>query len=699
MAKKTYAARRSQLISTFGVGSLFPAENNSFMITSIDQWDKKHLKAVSEPRLARSLGVSELLLPPAGARGKIPVVRFPQMLVCPNCNRVGTDRQLQASYEDPKCGLCKSLAPLTPSRFVVACEDGHIDDFPYLYWVHGNIPADKEKHLLSLSSEGRTSSLGDMMVRCSCGTSPRSMADAFNPTALQMRCQGNRPWLGRGYREANCGKAPKTVQRGASNVWFPSVRSAISIPPYSEFLAKVVTSRASQLRRPEALEPGSTWVLDGIVEDYDGKFNVEDLRAEILRQFHGNSESDLTEEQLREQEFLALVNGRQDSPDTDFVAEKVQVPETHNHWIKAARRVTRLREVRALCGFSRLHPKGAEDADSKLSPLFPDDNRQGWLPAIETLGEGLFISLDRSQVDEWAATTFAARRESILRQNAKKAAELRGQEPAPVSIVETLTHTLSHIVIDQLSLDAGYPASSIRERLYVAADQVGVLLYTASSDSAGSLGGIAAQAGPERLAEALDEGLFRTSWCSADPVCIESSGSGTDARNLAACHCCVLVPETSCELFNSNLDRGSLFGVPGQVGVGFIAWASENPLKVRDPIPGSTGPSGTGASNADVPSSVQKSAWCTIYEESNESLRELVVELVEAEVEPGGWGVDAGPANEWQIDLAWAGPRIAVLESVDDTRDDWLADEGWTLFHIDEYAPTDLADKLAETAY
>ena len=105
MARKTYAARRSQLISTFGVGSLFPAENNSFMITSIDQWDRKHLKPVSEPRLARSLRVSELLLPPAGARGKIPVVRFPQMLVCPSCNRLGQVQQLQASYEDPKVWL------------------------------------------------------------------------------------------------------------------------------------------------------------------------------------------------------------------------------------------------------------------------------------------------------------------------------------------------------------------------------------------------------------------------------------------------------------------------------------------------------------------------------------------------------------------------------------------------------------------
>ncbi|MHA7181620.1 DrmB family protein [Arthrobacter sp. MDB2-24] len=695
MARKTYAARRSQLISTFGVGSLFPAENNSFMITSIDQWDKKHLKPVSEPRLARSLGVSQLLLPPAGTRGKIPVVRFPQMLVCPSCNRIGTVKQLQASYEDPKCGLCKSLAPLTPSRFVIACEDGHIDDFPYGYWVHGYSPNDDAEHKLSLLSEGRTSSLADMVVRCSCGKS-RTMADAFNSIALkEMKCQGNRPWLGWDYRERECGKPPKTVQRGASNVWFPIVRSAISIPPYSEFLAKVVTANASQLSKPQALEPASTWVLEGIVESFDGRFSVDELRAEVKRQFHGGNETELSEEQLREQEFMALMNGRRDSPDTDFVAEKVAVPESHSHWIKATRKVTRLREVRALYGFSRLHPRSEDNPDATSSPLFPDDNKQNWLPAIETLGEGLFIALDRHQVEEWAKTDFAAGRERTLRLNVKRAAEQRGLEPVPVNIAETLIHTLSHIIIDQLSLDAGYPASSIRERLYVGRDQVGVLLYTASSDSAGSLGGIAAQAGPGRLGAALDEGLFRTSWCSADPVCIESRGSGTDARNLAACHCCVLVPETSCELFNSNLDRGTLFGVHGQIGLGFRDWAELNPLQSS----AHAGAPATGEVDEGVPESVRQSPWLTIFSESGPSLRELVSELVEAEVEPGDWGSDIGPDNQWQIDLSWPGARVAVLEDRDETRDDWLAEEGWTIYHTADFAPGDLADKLADKTY
>lgn len=123
-------------------------------------------------------------------------------------------------------------------------------------------------------------------------------------------------------------------------------------------------------------------------------------------------------------------------------------------------------------------------------------------------------------------------------------------------------HTLAHVLIDQLSLDAGYPAASLRERLFVDDEMAGLLIYTASSDSAGSLGGVASQAEQEPFASALHEGLIRLSWCSADPVCVEAGASGTDALNLAACHACVLVPETSCELNNTFLDRALLFGSP-----------------------------------------------------------------------------------------------------------------------------------------
>jgi hypothetical protein len=120
-------------------------------------------------------------------------------------------------------------------------------------------------------------------------------------------------------------------------------------------------------------------------------------------------------------------------------------------------------------------------------------------------------------------------------------------------------------LINEWSLDGGYPAAALRERLYAYENMAGVLIYTATSDSAGSLGGLVAQGEIDSLASSLPAAFERAGWCSNDPLCMESEASGADSVNLAACHACVLLPETSCETNNSFLDRALLVstGVPG----------------------------------------------------------------------------------------------------------------------------------------
>jgi hypothetical protein len=133
-----------------------------------------------------------------------------------------------------------------------------------------------------------------------------------------------------------------------------------------------------------------------------------------------------------------------------------------------------------------------------------------------------------------------------------------------------MLHTLAHVLINQWALDCGYPAASLRERLYISDTMAGLILYTATSDSAGSLGGVIAQAQAEILDDSLRESVARASWCSADPLCIETTAAGVDALNLAACHACVLLPEVSCEEMNLFLDRGLLTGTPEAPEVGFF---------------------------------------------------------------------------------------------------------------------------------
>jgi len=130
----------------------------------------------------------------------------------------------------------------------------------------------------------------------------------------------------------------------------------------------------------------------------------------------------------------------------------------------------------------------------------------------------------------------------------------------PLSPRLLLVHTFSHMLIDQWSLECGYPSASLRERIYVDEEMCGVLIYTATSDSKGSLGGIVGMAKGGRFLKSFKEALDRTSWCSNDPVCIEGGPNGFANANLAACHSCVLLSETSCEIKNLLLDRGVLVG-------------------------------------------------------------------------------------------------------------------------------------------
>ncbi|MFH5211496.1 DrmB family protein [Antrihabitans sp. NCIMB 15449] len=551
------AARRSQLLSTYGIGGLFPSETTSFMIVGLDDWKEDRAPVISEPRLARSLRVRELKSPPAGTARDVPVIRFPQTQVCPACRRIGSLFELAKDWNIARCAQCKEKALLTPFRLVVACVRGHIDEFPYYRWLHKGQTGSGEKHEMSMAALGKTSSLADLVLKCTCGVPPKSLDGTFGPKALAeyIKCNGARPWLGADSKQ-DCIETPRVLQRGASNVWFPAVRSAISIPPYSEALSKFVDKHWISLQDPDAV---TQRLLENIAAASHGKFIVEQIVAEIERRRGAEEEDDVTEDALRRQEFGALLDGREeDGIESDFVCLPVELAGDLPAIITNVRKVTRLREVRALYGFSRLDGVSELGADG-LCEL--SQNQKHWLPAIEVIGEGVFAAFDRDALTTWANKAFAQGRRKLLQRAAnRQAAEFGREEATKVDIVKVALHTFAHVLIDQLSLDAGYPAAALRERLFVDDDMAGVLIYTASSDSAGSLGGVASQADSEKFALAVREGLTRLSWCSADPVCVESTASGSDALNLAACHACVLVPETSCEMNNTYLDRALLFG-------------------------------------------------------------------------------------------------------------------------------------------
>lgn len=559
--------RRSQLITTYGIGAIVAVEDESFMVAGIDRWDQDPPN-LHEPRLERRLHVNGFRVPPASEGGRdVPVVRFPTWAHCPSCKRLEKYTRLTSILRN-LCNACS--VPLIPSRFVICCPAGHIDDFPYFNWVHAGSPRTDGDHSMTIETSGSTASLSDIVIRCSC-KKQATMESAFYKTAMNgvTRCTARRPWLSS--NDAECEEVPRAVQRGASNVWFSLTHSAISIPPWSEGAFLVLNKHWEMLRHLRD-DTALKAVLDGMNLAAGTVYTTEDLVQAInqRRDDEGAPPDEEVTAALKRDEYLALSNGRtEESKDQQFVCvPALGVPAVAASLIGSVMTVKKLREVRVLESFSRITPPRSGPGPGR-PPL--SEEPLGWLPAVEVNGEGVFVTLNIAGLEAWEGRDDVRNRATRINDNYRQRFANIGAAPDRVVTPRlVMIHTLAHALIDQWALDSGYPASSLRERLYVSDEMAGLLLYTATSDSAGSLGGVVAQADPARMSSSLAELALRLSWCSADPLCIESGPTGVDGLNLAACHACCLLPEVSCEEMNLLLDRALLVGTPDEPELGYL---------------------------------------------------------------------------------------------------------------------------------
>lgn len=564
------SVRTSQLVTTYGVGAMVAAKNESFIIAGIDRWDRDEDFELNEPRLEKLLGVQCFMRPPSTGEPDswdVPVRRFPKMQSCPTCHRLENMSYFKAPFGESRCTFCDEQPELVPSRFVIACEAGHLDDFPYYLWVHKDHPHPQgQRAKLSLKTRGQSAGLRDVEIKCSCGA-VRTMEGAFGKSALRgsARCQGKRPWLGDGSDE-DCDKTPIALQRGATNVWFSKTMSAISIPPWSDAAYKILDRHWKILRViPEAALEETIKNLDIA----DSHHSVEELVG-AARHRKVQESGDVEPDDVKTEEYEALMSGAAEEAGNQFVCIPAPDPGAlASEWIPVVKQVTRLREVRVLTGFSRLlPPRGSLDGEDEGNIMHLPGQSEGWLPAIEVMGEGVFLELNSPKLSTWEARADVRERVGRL---ASRVSNVAGWDPTiEVTPRFVMLHTLAHSLVDQWSLEAGYSAAALTERLYVNDERAGILIYTATSDSAGSLGGVVAMTDDGRLDGSLVEAIKRASWCSADPLCIETAVQGADALNLAACHACALLPETSCEHRNQLLDRALLVGTPDEPGLGFF---------------------------------------------------------------------------------------------------------------------------------
>jgi len=597
--------RRSAIIMNYGPGAVIdfrlPGSGAPMSVISggLEAWDDRasakalaNEQTVNEPRLEKKLGVQGFRLPPVTPDPKKPTidvllgVPFPDWLQCPSCDLLRRYTHWAGESGDPAryCAECSAEQVadrnifVVPPRFVVVCEKGHIDDFPWHVWVKHNSGCENRK---TLKLEAKGAGLAGLILSCPKCKAYRPMENIFKSGALAgLKCMGRRPWLPEA--DESCDYDLTTAQRGASNLYFPQILSAIDIPPWSDSVQKSLGQYWQPLTqviggvqaRRNFLEP--LWPLLGITDrSIDEVARAVEQRIGLL--------DDPERLNLRWDEYQQFcLTENEIVVDEEFDIRPESVPDGLNNWVSRVVRVVRLREVRALRGFTRILPtpgartNGGNGPEIELAPL--SEKKPNWLPAVEVRGEGIFIELNSERLQEWMEASNVLSRIGPLIDTLIESRALYDDDKEHLSpelgARFWLIHTFAHVLMRQLSLQSGYSSASLRERLFVgnhpdAAN--GLLIYTASPDSDGTLGGLQRLGEINRFEPIIRQAIAGVAWCSSDPLCIEGLSASSEPSNLAACHSCVLASETSCEEFNQFLDRALLVGTPDEPELGFFS--------------------------------------------------------------------------------------------------------------------------------
>lgn len=559
--------RPNQLITTFGPGAIVDAVKDSVTLLDLNYWKEKGKKII-DGRLASYLGVDCFYMPRTSFNGDVPVVSFPYMHVCSNvkCGRIfdirdnfDLDKYLRFGVTCPDCHR-----QAYPSRFITICEDGHMNDFPFRWWAHkGNTTC---MGVLKMYSTGNTSTLADMWIECSCGAK-RSMSGATQRENFEgMVCSGHHPFRP-AHKNDNCNKGMIPSQRGASNVYFAVTRSAISIPPWINPLYNLLDEHIRLIDNYEE-DFGELGLLK-VYQKYFAAFSWEEFCSALSRRRQNIKE--FTE--IKQMEYNAITH--HDDPvyasnKKHFKAEEDPVPDYLKPFIDRVIRITRLREVRVLLGFTRVDAPDP-DADEQANIVYLNKGKhERWLPAAEVHGEGVFIEFNKTAIAEWLNRADLKQLSDKYAQCYKEFCESKDWKITVLRDAKyVLMHTFAHLLIKQMSMSSGYSSSAIRERIYFGDDMSGILLYTGSADVEGSLGGLVELGNIDQLIVLMRDAFQEALLCTNDPECLNNTPAGNNS-NGAACHSCCMVSETACENGNRMLDRGLVVPINGREDQAFF---------------------------------------------------------------------------------------------------------------------------------
>ncbi|MGL5724804.1 DrmB family protein [Cetobacterium sp.] len=559
-----------QLITTFGPGALIDGVTDSLMPLDCKYWPSKN-KKIYDKRLTEYLGVGYFRTPE-----DVPVNIFPDFHKCKKCHKLFRVSKINKESYQLNGARCICGGESHPVRFIVMCENGHIQDFPWSGWVHdGNDNCKSEN--LKLISSGVTSSLADLKVVCNdCGAKKSLSGVSLENSLSNFECDGYHPH--RLEKDLiKCTSKVKFSYKGSTNTYFSNTVSALLIPSCKNPLNLRLEKHIEEIQKiKSSVEvPASikiynsnitldTYIYNSLKLDIFDKYFSDFSEDEFFNILNSTDENKVTRQDLKRQEYDAILNYRKFEKDSFFKAIDENPEELKKYFSKIIR-VEKLKELIVLKGFNRVKmPDYGEDNISNLVEL--NSGKDKWLPAVEAFGEGIFLEFNRKTLDRWNEILEVSKKGNLY--NSIYSAYLKSKDWEKREDRDAnylLIHTLSHLLIKKLGDVSGYTSTSIRERIYYGKDMNGVLIYTSTSDTEGSLGGLVEQGKKENLKSLLLLALKDALTCNSDPICVSTNPVLENLKfNGASCHSCTLVSETSCEIGNKFLDRRFLLSLEGE---------------------------------------------------------------------------------------------------------------------------------------
>lgn len=687
----SYDIRQSQVIHTWPAGAMIDFPEVSLIMLCHDDttrdwgWDldgQAHPNQkiiIKDNRLAEAFKVDHFIVPPAmdGINSLTAwSVRFPRAQYCPNCGLIHIINKDSGQQLNPKgiqfdmaigafyCSFCFHNQTgighkLVPMRFVIATEEGFLDDFPWDWYVHKDKPEERNKgHRLYYQSKGGSASLNDITIESrhvndNSFVARRNLGKIFDQEIFTENCPVHghylnyvrgfmpKPWKGwhnnttyvnelissvPGLENVMDGeelstlakrKFPRTMQRGAGNIIFPIIYSGILLPQSTyeqqcppeiyQIIDKIIEVLKDTTPEDYTNYTNEQWrefFIQQVITKPDNRLNklgypVIDIIAFIRNHFGTNPPEEFINKAtlLRKQEFKAFTGSISDDDVIWFKKNKILGSHYNDNLnVNILDEVILLEKLSALKvfkGFTRVKPLMNEELifadagdnlganlleferiqDARKNPLLTRE-----LPAVEVKGEGILLKFNNQQLNEWSHV-YPDHRINTINANLKQANITFNQDHPLINKRYLFLHTFSHILLKELAEDCGYSLSSLSEIIYCSKDTEvgtdeemnGILIYTTTSDSDGSLGGLVEKGNPKYLSSVIKKGVDKARWCSSDPLCISTDqGQGFMGLNLAACYSCVLLPETSCEKMNKYLDRATIIGTLKQDNIGIF---------------------------------------------------------------------------------------------------------------------------------